>query len=169
MLVQDLGIVPFDRTSFKLDTLIGAKDSFANVNTFALQFLDTNEMFCDVTAVVHELWSGDVEGLPHRQLLNELKHFQNVDVFTIRCDIIISNDDAFLMTVIDEKRGESRDEPHAIYTFGRAVLSGSDANSKRVCSRAVQKYTFGKKSRGDPLELFQFIKKLCKNIFSLIG
>ena len=148
-LVQDLGIVPFDRTSFKLDTLIGAKDSFADVITFALQSLDTNEMFCDITAVVHEPWSDDAEGLPHRQLLNELKHFEDVDVFTIDgcdvVDVIIGNDNAFLMTVIEEKRGESRDEPHAIYTplgwlasGGRAVLSSSVANSKRVCSAVME-------------------------------
>ena len=148
-LVQDLGIVPFDRTSFKLDTLIGAKDSFADVITFALQSLDTNEMFCDITAVVHEPWSDDAEGLPHRQLLNELKHFEDVDVFAIDgcdvVDVIIGNDNAFLMTVIEEKRGESRDEPHAIYTplgwlasGGRAVLSGSVANSKRVCSAVME-------------------------------
>ena len=32
-----------------------------------------------------------------------------------------------------------------------------------VYSRAVQKYTFVIKSRGGPLELFQFMKKLQKN------
>ena len=43
------------------------------------------------------------------------------------------------MTVIEEKRGESRDEPHTIYIFlgwlvsgGRAVLNGSVAHSKSV-------------------------------------
>ena len=52
-------------------------------------------------------------------------------------DVIIGNDNAFLMTVIEEKRGESRDEPHAIYIFlgwlisgGKAVLNGSVAHSK---------------------------------------
>ena len=73
-------------------------------------------MFCDVTAAVHEPWSDDVEGLPHKQLLDELKHFEDVDVFTIDgcyvVDVIIDNDNAFLMTMIKEKRGESRDEPH---------------------------------------------------------
>ena len=111
--------------------------------------LDTNEMFCDITAVVHEPWSDDAKGLLHRQLLNELKHFEDVDMFTIDgCDVvdlIIGNDNAFLMTVIEEKRGESRDEPHAIYTpldwlasGDRAVLSGSVANSKRVCSAVME-------------------------------
>ena len=148
-LVQDLGIVPFDKTSFKLDTSIGAKDSFPDVITFTLQSLDTNEMFCDVTVVVHEPWSDDVDGLLHKQLLNELKHFEEVDVFTIDgfdvIDVIIGNDNAFLMTVIEEKRGESCDESHAIYTSlgwlassGRAVLSGNVANRKMMCSAVME-------------------------------
>ena len=35
-LVQDLSIFPFDKTSYKLDALIGAQDSFANIIPFAL-------------------------------------------------------------------------------------------------------------------------------------
>ena len=119
MLVQDLRIVFFDRTSFKLSALIGAQDNFAEIIPFGLQSLDINEMFCDETAVVHEPCSDDVEGLPHRQLFNELKHFEDVDVFTIDgrdiVDVIIGNDSLILMTVIEEKRGELRDEPHAIF------------------------------------------------------
>ena len=53
-----------------------------------------------------------------RQSFNELKHFEDVDVVAIDgrdvVDVIIGNDKAFLMTVIEEKRGESPDEPQAI-------------------------------------------------------
>ena len=64
-LVQDLSIFSFDKTSFKLDALIGAQDSSANIIPLALQSLDANEMLCDITTVVHEPWSDDIEGLPH--------------------------------------------------------------------------------------------------------
>ena len=68
-LVQDLSIFPFDKTSFKLDALIGAQDSFTNIIPFALQSLDTNIMFCDIATVVHEPWSDDIEALPHTVFL----------------------------------------------------------------------------------------------------
>ena len=138
-----MGLKPFDRTSFKLDTLIGAKDNSADLVKFHVQSLESNELFCELIAVVNEPWSDDVENLPHKQFLNGLKQFEDVNIFTIddcmTVDVIIGNDNAFLMWAKEERIGESFDEPHAIHTplgwlasGGVSLLSEGVAQSFRV-------------------------------------
>ena len=119
-LVEDLGLEPFDTASFKLDTLVGDKNTSANLVKFNIQSIDTEELFGDVTAAVIPPWVDDVETLPHKQDLSNLQHFDGVKLVTLdNCDtvdIIIGNDNAFLMCTKEERMEESRDEPHAIFT-----------------------------------------------------
>ena len=76
--------------------------------------------FCNETAVVIPPWIDDVETLPHKQDLSNLQHFDCVKLFTlVNCNtvnIITGNDNAFLMCAMEEREGESQDEPHAIFT-----------------------------------------------------
>ena len=51
-LVEDLGLEQFDTASFKLDTLVGDKNTSANLVQFNIQSTDTEELFGDVIAGV---------------------------------------------------------------------------------------------------------------------
>ena len=119
-LVENLGLEPFDTASFKLDTLVDDKNTSANLVKFNIQSIDTEELFGVVTAAVILLWIDNVETLPHKQDLSNLQHFDVVQLFALdNCDtedVVIGNDNAFLMCTMEERMGESRDEPHAIFT-----------------------------------------------------
>ena len=82
--------------------------------------LVTEELFGDVAAAVIPPWIDDVETSLYRQDLSNLQHFDGVELVTLdNCDtvdIIIGNDNALLMCKMEERVGESRDEPHAIFT-----------------------------------------------------
>ena len=118
--VEDLGLEPFDTASFKLDTLVGDKNTSANLVKFNIQSIDTEELFGDESAALISPWVDDVETLLHKQDLSNLQHFDGVKLVTLdNCDtvdIIIGNDNAFLMCTKEERMGESRGEPHAIFT-----------------------------------------------------
>ena len=62
-LVEDLGLEPFDTASFKLDTLVGDKNTWTNLVKFSIQSTDTEELFGDVIAAVIPPWIVDVETL----------------------------------------------------------------------------------------------------------
>ena len=70
--------------------------------------------------VTNTAWQDDVETLPHRQDLNSFSHFQDVELCELpdndRVDLLIGNDNAFLMTVLEERVGVSHCEPHAVLT-----------------------------------------------------
>ena len=110
-----------DSACFKLDTLIGTEIRSADLVKFSVQSLESNALFCDLTGVVHAPWSDDDEGLPHRQVLNGLKHCEDVNIFGIdNCtsvDVIIGNDNARLMQVVEERKGDIPEEPHAVHTI----------------------------------------------------
>ena len=100
-MVQELNLIPYDQASFRIVTL---KDKFD------LQSLFSNEMF--------EL--SNVKTLPHRQDLNSFSHFEDVELYKLpdndTLDLLIGNDNAFLMIVLEERVAVSRCEPHAILT-----------------------------------------------------
>ena len=58
--------------------------------------------------------------LTHEQYLSNLQDFDCIKLFALdNCDImdiVIGNDNAFLMCAMKERMKESRDEPHAIFT-----------------------------------------------------
>ena len=66
-LVEDLGLEPFDTSSFKLDTLVGDRNTSANLVKFNIQSIGIEELFGYVTAAVIPPWIDDVETLPHKQ------------------------------------------------------------------------------------------------------
>ena len=67
--------------------------------------------------------------MSHKQDFSNLQHFDGVKFFILdNCntvDIIIGNDNAFLMSAMEERMGESRDESHAIFIpLGRMASEG---------------------------------------------
>ena len=51
-LVEDLGLKPFDIASFKLDALVGDKNTSANLVKSNIQSIEAEELFGDVTATI---------------------------------------------------------------------------------------------------------------------
>ena len=104
-LVEDLRLEPF-----KLDTLVGDKNTSTNLVKLIVQSVKTKELFCDVTAAVISPWVDDAETLPHKQDLSNSQHFEGVKLFTLdngnTADIIIGNDNAFSMNAMEELLGE---------------------------------------------------------------
>ena len=95
-------------------------ETLTHTNLIDLQFLFSNEMFELSNVVTNSLWQDDVETLPHRQDLNSFSHYEDVELFELPdndvVNLLIGNDNAFLMTVLGEREGVSRREPHAILT-----------------------------------------------------
>ena len=77
-------------------------------------------MFFDIMSVVNESWCNDVSTLPHMQELSQFKHFDDVEILDLdNCDavdVLIGNDNAYLMYAKQERVGDSLTEPHAILT-----------------------------------------------------
>ena len=74
-------------------------------------------MFELSNVVTNSAWQDDVETLPHRQDLNSFLHFEDVELpDNDTVDLLIGNDNAFLMTVLEERVGVSRCEPRAVLT-----------------------------------------------------
>ena len=82
-LVEDLGLEPFNIASFKLNTLVGDKNTSANLVKFNVPSIEAEELFRDINAVVIPPWIDDVETLPHKQDLSNLQHFDHVKLFTL--------------------------------------------------------------------------------------
>ena len=119
-LVQELNLIPYDQASFRIVTLNGETLTHTNLVKFDLQSLFSNEMFELSNIVTNSAWQDDVETLPHRQDLNSFSHFEDVELYELpdndTVDLLIGNDNAFLMTVLEERVGVSRCEPHAVLT-----------------------------------------------------
>ena len=77
-------------------------------------------MFELSSVVTNSAWQDHVETLPHRQDLNSFSHFKDVELYESpdndTVDLLIGNDNAFLMTVLVERVGVSRCEAHAVLT-----------------------------------------------------
>ena len=119
-LVQELNLIPYDQASFRIVTLNGETLTHTNLVKFDLQSLFSNEMFESSNVVTNSAWQDDVETLPHRQDLNSFSHFKDVELYELpdndTVDLLIGNDNVFLMTVLEERVGVSRCEPHAVLT-----------------------------------------------------
>ena len=118
-LVQELSLIPYDQSSFRIVTLSSETLTCTNLVKFDLQSLFSNEMFELSNVVTNSVWQDDVETLLHRQDLNSFSHFEDVELYELpdndMVDLLIGNN-AFLMTVLEERVGVSRCEPHAILT-----------------------------------------------------
>ena len=119
-LVQELNLIPYDQASFRIVTLNGETLTHTNLVKFDLQSLFSNEMFELSNVVTNSAWQDDVETLPHRQDLNLFSYFEDVELYELpdndTVDLLIENDNAFLMTVLEERVEVSRCEPHVILT-----------------------------------------------------
>ena len=145
-LVQELNLIPYDQASFRMVTLKGETLTHTNLVKLNLQSLFSNEMFELSNVVTNRAWQDDVETLPHRQDLNSFSHFEDVELYELpyndTVDLLIGNDNAFLMTVLEERVGVSRCEPHAVLTLlGWLVCGGKsplEEQNVKVCR--VQTY-----------------------------
>ena len=119
-LVQELNLIPYDQASFCIVTLNGETLTHINLVKLDLQSLFSNKMFELSNVVTNSAWEDDVETLPHIQDLNSFSHFENVELYELpdndTVDLLIRNDNAFLMTVLEERVGVLRCEPHAVLT-----------------------------------------------------
>ena len=86
---KKLRLEPFENTMFKLDTLIGDKSTCADLVKVNTQSLDTNELCCEVNAVVQPPWVDDTGSLPHMQNFKSLKHFDGVEIISLdNCNLV---------------------------------------------------------------------------------
>ena len=119
-MVQELNLIPYDQASFRTVTLNGETLTHTNLVKFDLQSLFSNEMFELSNVVTNSAWQDDVETLPHRQDLNSFSHFEDIELYELpdndTVDLLIGNDNAFLMTVLEGGVGVSRCVPHAVLT-----------------------------------------------------
>ena len=99
-------------------TLNGETLTHTNLVKFDLQSLFSNEIFELSNVVTNSAWQNDVETLPHKQDLNSFSHFENVELYELpdndTVDLLIGNDNAFLMTVLEKRVGVSRCKPQSI-------------------------------------------------------
>ena len=117
-LVQDLGLTVFDNVSFKMQTMTSCKAITADLVKLNVESLHTGEIFCNVVSVVSEPWSDDENTLPHKQDLSVYEHFNDIDIICLdNChsvDVLLGNDNAYLMYAKQERKGKSQTEPHAL-------------------------------------------------------
>ena len=140
-LVQELGLEPYDKASFRIETLTGDTLTHTDLVKLEMQSLFSNETYSLSNVVTNCPWRDDIDTLPHRQNLSSYAHFKDVEMFELpdidTVDILIGNDNACLMTVLEERVGLSRDEPHAVLTplgwLGCGGGSPLDKKSVKVC------------------------------------
>ena len=91
--------------------------------------------------MTHSPWRDDMNTLPHRQDMSTFVHFKDVELFELpenkTVDLLIGNDNAFLMTMLEERVGASRSDPHAILTplgwLGCGGKSPLEESPMKVC------------------------------------
>ena len=119
-LVEELYLEPYDQASFKIKTMTGATLTHSDLVRFNLQSLFSNETFALSNVVTHSPWRDDMNTLQHRQDMSTFAHFRDAELFELpenkTVGLLIGNGNAFLMTVLEERVGASRSDPHAILT-----------------------------------------------------
>ena len=119
-LITELGIRSYGKASFRIDTLVGDSLTQAELVKLNVQSLFSNKMFSLNNVVTHVPWNDDEDTLPHRQDMSSYEHFKDVEMFDLpdnsSVDLLIGNYNAFLLTVLEEREGLSRSEPHAVLT-----------------------------------------------------
>ena len=109
---------PYDQAFFKIETMNGATLTHSDLVRFNLQPLFSDETFALSNVVTHSPWYDDMNTLPHRQDMSTFAHFKDVELFELpenkTVDLLIGNDNAFLMTVLEERVVALRSDPNAI-------------------------------------------------------
>ena len=73
-LIKKLGIRPYDKASFLIDTLVGNSLTHADLVKLDLQSLFSNKMFNLGNVFTHVPWKDDEATLPHRQDMSSYEH-----------------------------------------------------------------------------------------------
>ena len=142
-MVEELNLEPYDQASFRIETMTGATLTHSDLVRFNLQSLFSDETFALSNVVTHSPWRDEMSTLPHKQDMSTFAHFKDVELFELpenkTVDLLIGNDNAFLMTVLEERVGALRSDPHAILTplgwlgcGGRSPLEESPVKVCRV-------------------------------------
>ena len=140
-LVEELKLEPYDQASFGIESMTGATLTHSDLIRFNLQSLFSDETFALSNVVTHSPWLDDMNTLPHRQDMSTFAHFKDVELFELpentTVDLLIGNDNAFFMTVLEERVGASRSDPHAILTplgwLGCGCRSPLEESPVKVC------------------------------------
>ena len=119
-LVKELDLESHDSASFCKETMTREKIICDNLVNYELQLLILDEVFNLSNVVARTLWQDDVDTQPHRQDVSSyprlrninLLHFPNNDLV----DLLIDNDNAFLMTVLEEREGDDVKDPYDIFS-----------------------------------------------------
>ena len=113
-----MNLEPYDQASFRIETMTGAMLTHSDLVRFNLQSLFSDKTFALSNVVPHSPWRDDMNMLPHRQDMSTFEHFKDVELFELpenkTEDLLIGNDNAFLMTMLEERIGASRSD-HAKY------------------------------------------------------
>ena len=140
-LVEELNLEPYDQASFRIETMTEAMLTHWDLVRFNLQSSFSDETFALSNVVTHSPWRDDMNTLPHRQDMSTFAHFKDVELFELpenkTIDLLIENDNAFLITVLEERVGALRSDPHAVLTplgwLGCGGKSPLEESPVKVC------------------------------------
>ena len=106
--MEELNFEPYNQAPFKIETMNGATLTHSDLVRFNLQSLFSDETFALSNVVTHSPWRDCMNTLLHRQDMSTFAHFKDVELFELpenkTVDLLIGNDNAFLMTVLEESR-----------------------------------------------------------------
>ena len=108
-LVKELELKSHDSSSFRIKTMTGEKVISADLVNFDLQSLSSDQVFSLSDVVAYTPWQDDVDTLSQREGVSSYPHFQDIDLLHLpnneSVDLLIGNDNAFLVTVLEEREG----------------------------------------------------------------
>ena len=117
-LVKELKLKSRDSASFRIETMTGEKVISADLVNFGLQSLILDEVFSLSNVVAHTPRQDEINTLPHREDVRSYPHFQDIDLLHLpdneSVDLLIGNDNAFLMTMLEEREETNVKKPHAV-------------------------------------------------------
>ena len=116
--MKELELKSHDSASFRIETITGEKVISADLVNFDLQSLISDKVFSLSNVVAHTPWQDDVDMLSQRQDVSSYPDFQDIDLLHFpdneSVDWLSGNNNAFLMTVLEEREGTNIREPHAV-------------------------------------------------------
>ena len=143
---DELGLATSTESVVTLHTLSGQVTPKLGQVDLQLQSLHSGEIFPLVGANVVPNWADDKRILPHALDVSSLKHFGDASIQVLpgkdRVDLLIGQDNARLMTVIEEREGSSADHPNCVLTRLGYVASGgrlaATSTAKQVSKVVLQ-------------------------------
>ena len=146
--LKGFNLCPYTDASFVIETLTDKKPIKAGLVKIEVESLYTSEVYALDNVVSNISWTDDKNSLPHKLDLSGLDHFSDVKIIELQnCEtvgVLIGNDNACLMTVLEERVGRQISDPHATLTplgwmayGGMSPLDGSDVKIRRVQALAT--------------------------------